>query len=106
MAWIYLLIAGILEWGWPVGLKYAWTDNGFSIYPALGALFFIVSSGVFLFLAQREIPMGTAYAVWVGIGAVGTFFLGIILFSEPVALLRFVFLGFIIIGIIGLKMSA
>lgn len=105
MPWIYLLIAGILEWGWPVGLKYAWSDNGFSLFPALAALFFIVASGVFLFLAQREIPMGTAYAVWVGIGAVGTFFLGIFLFSEPVALMRFVFLGFIIIGIVGLKLS-
>ena len=106
MAWVFLLIAGILEWGWPVGLKYAWTDEGFSLFPALAALFFIVASGVFLFLAQREIPMGTAYAVWVGIGAVGTFILGIILFSEPAALLRFVFLGFIVVGIAGLKLTS
>ena len=105
MAWIYLLFAGILEWGWPVGLKYAWSDRGFNLLPALAALFFITSSGVFLFLAQREIPVGTAYAVWVGIGAVGTFILGIILFSEPADLLRFVFLGFIIIGIVGLKFT-
>jgi len=105
MAWIYLLIAGILEWGWPVGLKYAWSDKGFQLFPALAALFFIVASGVFLFLAQRELPMGTAYAVWVGIGAVGTFILGILLFGEPAALLRFIFLGFIIVGIVGLKLS-
>ena len=105
MAWIYLLIAGILEWGWPVGLKYAWSNEGFKAFHALAALFFIVSSGVFLFLAQREIPMGTAYAVWVGIGAVGTFFLGIVLFNEPTQLMRFIFLGFIIIGIVGLKLS-
>jgi len=106
MEWIFLIIAGILEWGWPVGLKYAWSDKGFNLFPALAALFFIVSSGVFLFLAQREIPMGTAYAVWVGIGAVGTFFLGIILFNEPAQLMRFIFLGFIIIGIAGLKFSS
>jgi quaternary ammonium compound-resistance protein SugE len=87
-------------------LKYAWSDEGFKLIPALAALFFIIASGVFLFLAQRDIPMGTAYAVWVGIGAVGTFFLGIILFSEPAQLMRFLFLGFIVIGIVGLKMTA
>ncbi|MCH7949457.1 MAG: SMR family transporter [Thermodesulfobacteriota bacterium] len=104
MEWIYLLIAGIMEWGWPMGLKYAWTEKGFQIVPAAFAIVSILLSGFFLFLAQRELPVGTAYAVWVGIGAVGTFFLGIYLLGEPTHLLRFVFLGFIIVGIVGLKL--
>ena len=104
MAWIYLLIAGIMEWGWPMGLKYAWTDKGVHYVPAIFAIISILLSGFFLFLAQREIPVGTAYAVWVGIGAVGTFILGILLLGEPAFLLRFVFLGFIIVGIVGLKL--
>jgi len=66
----------------------------------------ILLSGFFLFLAQREIPVGTAYAVWTGIGAVGTFFLGIWLLGEPANLLRFVFIGLIIVGIAGLKLAA
>jgi len=105
MAWIYLLIAGIMEWGWPMGLKYAWTEKGLQIVPAVFAIVSILASGFFLFLAQRELPVGTAYAVWVGIGAVGTFFLGILLLGEPTNLLRFVFLGFIIVGIVGLKLA-
>lgn len=106
MPWIYLLIAGIMEWGWPMGLKYAWTDKGFHYGPAAFAIVSILLSGFFLFLAQREIPVGTAYAVWVGIGAVGTFFLGIWLLGEPTNLLRFVFIGFIIVGIVGLKLAS
>ncbi len=106
MAWIFLLIAGIMEWGWPMGLKYAWTDKGFHYGPTALAIVSILLSGFFLFLAQRDIPVGTAYAVWVGIGAVGTFFLGIWLLDEPANLLRFVFIGFIIVGIIGLKLAS
>ncbi len=105
MAWIFLLIAGIMEWGWPMGLKYAWTEKGIQIMPAAFAIVSILLSGLFLFLAQREIPVGTAYAVWTGIGAVGTFFLGIYLLGEPTNLLRFVFLGFIVVGIVGLKLA-
>jgi len=104
MSWIYLLIAGIMEWGWPMGLKYAWTEKGVQLGPATLAIVSILASGFFLFLAQREIPVGTAYAVWTGIGAVGTFILGILLLGEPTFLLRFVFLGFIIVGIVGLKL--
>jgi len=106
MAWVYLLIAGIMEWGWPMGLKFAWTDKGVHYGYAAFAVASILLSGLFLFLAQREIPVGTAYAVWVGIGAVGTFFLGIWLLGEPTNLLRFVFIGFIIVGIIGLKLAS
>ena len=104
MPWIYLLIAGIMEWGWPMGLKFAWTEKGLHYgYTAL-AIVSILLSGLFLFLAQRHIPVGTAYAIWTGIGAVGTFILGIIVLGEPAQALRFVFLGFIVIGIVGLKL--
>ena len=104
MAWIYLLIAGVMEWGWPMGLKFAVNEKGVQYVPAIFAIISILASGFFLFLAQREIPVGTAYAVWTGIGAVGTFVLGILILGEPAILLRFVFLGFIIIGIVGLKL--
>lgn len=104
MAWIYLLIAGLCEWGWPVGLKLGWTDAG----PRWGWLLFaalcIAASGGFLVLAQRVIPIGTAYAVWTGIGAAGTFVLGIWIFGEPATLARAFFVGLIVIGILGLKL--
>lgn len=103
MAWLYLVIAGIMEWGWPVGLKYGWTKEGFQLWPALGALVSMIFSGVFLLLAQRTIPMGTAYAVWTGIGAVGTFVIGILLFKESAEVVRFVCVGLIVAGIVGLK---
>lgn len=106
MAWIYLVIAGVIEWGWPMGLKYAFTEKGIQYGWAAFAVVSILLSGFFLFLAQRVLPVGTAYAVWVGIGAVGTFFLGIWLLGEPTNLLRFVFLGFIIVGIVGLKLAS
>ena len=104
MAWIYLLIAGVMEWGWPMGLKFAVNEKGIQYIPAVLAVVSILASGFFLFLAQREIPVGTAYAVWTGIGAVGTFVLGILILGEPAFFLRFLFLGFIITGIIGLKL--
>ncbi len=106
MAWIFLIIAGFMEWGWPVGLKYAFDERGFHLWPGLGALASMVASGAFLLVAQRTIPMGTAYAVWTGIGAVGAFVLGIVLFKEPAQLMRFVFVGIIIFGIVGLKLAS
>ena len=104
MAWAYLVLAGLMEWGWPVGLKYAMAEGAFRFWPALGAVISMAFSGAFLLLAQRTIPMGTAYAIWTGIGAVGAFVLGILLFKEPAQLMRCVFVGVIIMGIIGLKM--
>lgn len=104
MPWLFLLIAGIMEWGWPMGLKFAWTEKGLHYGYTAFAVASILLSGFFLFLAQRHIPVGTAYAVWTGIGAVGTFILGIILLGEPAQALRFLFVGFIIVGIIGLKL--
>ena len=104
MNWIFLIIAGIFEWGWPMGLKFAWRDGQFFVWPAVIAVASILASGVFLFLAQRTIPVGTAYAVWTGIGAVGTFVLGIVLMNEPNTTARWVCAGLIIAGIIGLKL--
>lgn len=105
MAWVYLILAGIMEWGWPVGLKYAWTEQGFRFWPAALAVILMLASGGFLLLAQRTIPMGTAYAVWTGIGAVGAFVLGIWLFKEPAQMMRILSVFLIIVGIIGLKLS-
>ena len=104
MAWIYLIAAGILEWGWPIGLKLGVTDAGYSALWLGFAGVTMFSSGALLLVAQRTIPMGTAYAIWTGIGAVGTFVMGILLFGEAVSLARFFFIGLIVVGIVGLKM--
>lgn len=106
MAWTYLIVAGIFEWGWPVGLKLALADGGVRWGWISFAALCIVASGALLLLAQRTIPIGTAYAVWTGIGAVGAFFLGIALFGEPATLVRFFFVGLIVIGIVGLKLAS
>jgi len=106
MAWIFLITAGIFEWGWPIGLKLGVTEAG---YEPLWLVFSGISMGVsgyLLLLAQRTIPMGTAYAVWTGIGAVGTFFLGILLFGDAATMARFFFIGLIVTGIVGLKLAS
>ena len=104
MAWMYLLIAGVFEWGWPVGLKLGITDKGYS-WPWLAlAIASILLSGLFLMMAQKEIPIGTAYAVWTGIGAVGTFIIGIIVFGDAATLARIFFITLIVTGIVGLKL--
>src|SRR5882757_5775447 len=97
--------AGVLEIGWPVGLKMGWTESGAK--PAwLGlSLFCIVASGALLLWAQRTIPMGTAYAVWTGIGAVGAFTVGIIAFGDQATAMRIVSIGLIVAGIVGLKLA-
>lgn len=106
MAWIYLIIAGIFEWGWPVGLKLGLVDSGLRWSWIAFAIICMTFSGAFLLVALKTIPMGTAYAVWTGIGAVGTFIIGIFIFSEPANFARFFFVGLIIIGIVGLKVSS
>jgi len=104
MAWIYLVIAGLLEIGWAIGLKYT---EGFSrLWPSVGTVVAMILSLYFLGLALRSLPIGTAYAVWTGIGAAGTVILGIILFKEPTNVLRMICLGMIIFAIIGLKLSS
>jgi len=106
MDWIALLIAGVFEWGWPVGLKLGRDDAG-TRWGWLGfAALCMIASGALLLYAQTTIPMGTAYAVWTGIGAVGTFVLGILVFREPTKLARFFFVGLIVVGIVGLKLAA
>jgi quaternary ammonium compound-resistance protein SugE len=104
MPWFYLLMAGLMEIGWPVGLKLAWADERFRWLPALFAVGCIVLSGFFLFLAQRHIPMGTAYAVWTGIGSVGAVVIGLLFFGEPATAIRLLCVTMIVAGIIGLKL--
>jgi quaternary ammonium compound-resistance protein SugE len=89
-----------------VGLKFAWRDDQLYLGPAAAAVLCMALSGLFLFLAQRTIPMGTAYAVWTGIGAAGTVIAGIVLLSEPASALRLFFIGMVAAGIIGLKMTS
>jgi quaternary ammonium compound-resistance protein SugE len=101
MAWFYLLIAGVFEVAWAIGLKYT---EGFSrLVPSLLTVAAMVVSFVFLSLALKTLPVGTAYAVWTGIGAVGTVTVGIILFAEPATVLRLGSVALILAGIAGLK---
>ncbi|MBK1700525.1 DMT family transporter [Thiococcus pfennigii] len=104
MAWLYLILAGICEWGWPVGLKLGLDATGLRWGWILFAVLCMAASGALLLIALRGIPIGTAYAVWTGIGAAGTFILGIALFGEPATAARFFFVGLILVGIIGLKL--
>ena len=101
MAWFYLLIAGIAEIGWALGMKY--TDGFSKPVPTILTLAVMGVSIVFLALAVKQLPLGTAYAVWTGIGTLGTVILGIWLFNEPSDLVRMLCIGLIIVGIIGLK---
>jgi len=105
MAWIYLVLAGLFEIGWPIGLKLGWTPTGARPLWICFAILCIAVSGVLLLLAQRVIPMGTAYAVWTGIGAVGTFAVGIIAFGDAATTMRMVSAGLIIAGVVGLKFA-
>jgi quaternary ammonium compound-resistance protein SugE len=104
MAWVFLFVAGVFEWGWPIGLKLGWVDGRVHWGWIAFSVISMVVSGTLLLLAQRTIPMGTAYAIWTGTGALGAFVLGILLFSESASLARFFFFGLILSGIIGLKM--
>lgn len=102
MAWVYLFIAGLFECGWAVGLKYS---NGFTkLVPSLLTIVAMGLSLLFLSIAMKSIPVGTAYAVWTGIGAVGVAILGMILFGESHAILRIMCLLLIVSGILGLKL--
>jgi quaternary ammonium compound-resistance protein SugE len=105
MAWIYLVLAGVCEIGWPVGLKLGWTEAGARPLWILFAVVAMSASGVLLLMAQRFIPMGTAYAVWTGIGAVGAFCVGILAFGDSASAMRMVSIGLIVAGIVGLKLA-
>src|SRR5688572_16205121 len=103
MAWIILIVAGLLEVGWAIGLKY--TEGFTRLWPTVWTLFAMIASILLLGIAMKSLPVGTAYAVWVGIGAVGTVILGIVLLGEPANAARLVSVGLIIAGIIGLKLA-
>jgi len=104
MSWIILFFAGLFEVGWAVGLKY--TDGFSKPLPTILTVAAMAISLGLLGLAMKELPLGTAYAIWTGVGAVGTVIAGIILFGESMALVRLVSVALIITGLIGLKVSA
>jgi quaternary ammonium compound-resistance protein SugE len=102
MAWLYLLIAGLFEVCWAIGLKY--TEGFTRLVPSIWTVASMVLSIVLLGLALKSLPVGTAYAIWTGIGAVGTAALGIYLFGEPATAARLASIGLIVAGIVGLKL--
>jgi quaternary ammonium compound-resistance protein SugE len=101
MAWVYLVIAGLFEMAWAIGLKY--TDGFTRLIPTALTVAAMIISVVLLGLALRDLPVGTGYAVWTGIGTVGTALLGMYLFGDPATAARFACIGLIIAGIAGLK---
>ena len=104
MTWVILFVAGLFEIGWAVGLKY--TDGFTRLWPTVGTAVALLASMSLLGLALRTLPLGTAYAVWTGIGSVGTAILGIILFREPATAMRLACIGLIVVGIVGLKLAS
>ena len=103
MAWLFLVIAGLCEVAWAISLKF--TEGFARLLPTIGTVVAMAASIGFLGIALKSLPVGTAYAVWTGIGTVGTTALGIYLFGEPVTLLRLACIGFILLGMIGLKIT-
>jgi quaternary ammonium compound-resistance protein SugE len=104
MGWIYLLLAGLFEVGWPIGMKLAQGDK-YRIPAIIFSVGCLATSGWLLWLAQKTIPMGTAYAVWTGIGAVGAFLAGVIYFGDPQSLLRWLGAALIVGGVALLKLG-
>lgn len=104
MSWLYLVVAGLLEIGWPVGLKMAQAPETRWLGVGIG-VGFMAASGFFLWLAQRHIPLGTAYAVWTGIGAAGTFLVGVVVYGDPASLMRFAGVALIVAGVVTLKLA-
>lgn len=104
MPWIILIVAALFEIGWAIGLKYT---EGFSrLWPTVGTVAAMAISVALLGVAMRELPVGTAYAVWTGIGAVGTVILGIVLMGDAASVARLGCVGLILAGIIGLKLTS
>ena len=103
MNWLILVVAGLFEVGWAIGLKY--TDGFTRLWPSVGTVLAMVISVVLLGIAMKTLPVGTAYAVWVGIGAVGTAILGIVLLGDAANAGRIISLALIVAGVVGLKLS-
>ena len=104
MAWILLIIAGLFEIGWPLGFKLASMHSKYFIWFIGLSILSMGLSGYFLYLAQKSIPIGTAYVIWTWIGAIGTVLLGILFFHDSANIFRLLFLSLILIGIVGLKL--
>ncbi len=104
MAWIALLFAGLFEIGWPVGLKMAQAPET-RLSGIVIAIAFMAVSGTLLWIAQRQIPIGTAYAVWTGIGAAGTFLVGTLLYGDPTSIARYLGVALIVGGVVVLKIA-
>ena len=104
MAWAILIIAGLFEIGWAVGLKY--TEGFTRLWPSIWTVAAMIVSLYLLAVAIRTLPIGTSYAVWTGVGAAGTALLGIMLFSEPATVGRLASIGLIVAGIVGLKLAS
>lgn len=103
MAWAILVVAGLFEVGWAIGLKY--TEGFTRLWPTVWTVVAMTISLSLLGIAMKSLPVGTAYSVWVGVGAVGTVVLGIVLFAEPANAIRLLSVGLIIAGIVGLKLA-
>ena len=104
VSWIYLIVAGLLEIGWPVGLKMS-QEAETRILGILLAIGFMAASGFCLWMAQKQIPIGTAYAVWTGIGAAGTFLVGVMFYGDPSSMARYVGVALIVAGVVVLKLA-
>lgn len=104
MSWIILVLAGLFEIAWAIGLKY--TEGFTRLWPSLGTIAAMAISVGLLGIAMRSLPVGTAYAIWVGIGAVGTVILGIVLMGDPASPGRLLSLALIVAGIVGLKLAS
>lgn len=102
MKWLLLIIAGLFEVSWAIGLKY--TEGFTKLIPSIFTIVGMIASFYFLSLSLKSFPLGTAYAIWTGIGTIGTIIFGIILFKEPIDITRIICIGFIIVGIVGLKL--
>tara|TARA_X000001388_G_scaffold654_3_gene956 strand:- start:1475 stop:1846 length:372 start_codon:yes stop_codon:yes gene_type:complete len=104
VSWIYLITAGLLEIGWPVGLKMS-QEAETRVMGILLAIGFMAASGFCLWMAQKQIPIGTAYAVWTGIGAAGTFLVGVVFYGDPASLARYFGVALIVAGVVVLKLA-
>lgn len=104
MAWLYLILAGLCEVGWPVGLKIAQRGDTRTAGIAVAAVFMAIS-GWLLYLAQKQIPIGTSYAIWTGIGAAGTFLVGVLFYGDPASPGRFLGVALIVAGVAALRLA-